>query len=203
MTLPGDAAMSKPAIPKEKSKSRENSPRAKEIGCRRVLVRFDDPSDADSLELGLAEAASRFLTILGRLPESSDFIERSLVACRDLFIWPAKLITALQLSLGSAASAGASNGFDDDAENEDGETSADAQSGFGPRWQCLVDPDRVQTVRASIFRRLNADAGLRRALGKATLDWAASGPTTPVPALANARYMADAFGLGEAGRKLV
>ncbi len=170
---------------------------------RHELARIAYPSHADPLELALALAASRFLTILGRLPESNDFIERSLLACRGLFIWSAKLITALQAALGSAASAGASNAFDDDTDNEHDEASINQPSGIGPSWQCLVDPDRVQSVRPGIFRRLNADAGLRRALGKATLEWAATGPTTPIPALANARYMAETFGLGDAGRRLI
>ena len=117
--------MSKAKSPQATCNSHRDSRRAAVARPKPTLARLACSSEADPLELAITLATSRFLTILGRLPESNDFIERSLLACRGLFIWPAKLITALQLSLGSAASAGASHSFD---ENEDDEASADASS---------------------------------------------------------------------------
>src|SRR3546814_15529765 len=50
---------------------------------------------------------------------------------------------------------------------------------------------------------MNVDAALRRRLGKATLDWSQAEACPVVPALRNARYMAEAFQLGEGGRRLI
>src|SRR3546814_12579442 len=69
------------------------------------------------------------------------------------------------------------------------------------RWQCLVGPDRIEAVRSVLFKVMNVDAAVRRRLGKATLDWSQAEACPVVPALRNARYMAEAFQLGEGDRK--
>lgn len=146
--------------------------------------RFETPNDADPADLEIALVIARLLANLGRLQAHSDFIERALAACNGILVWPDHVVARCLPQMGEGG-----------GEGEDESDEADASF--------LIDPAGLGEISPRVFRRLNQSASLRRAVGRATLEWAAefSGPRLPV--LANARYMADALELGESARKLI
>jgi SpoVK/Ycf46/Vps4 family AAA+-type ATPase len=175
------------------------------IGVRGpALARHATSLDADPIELAIAKAVSRFLCVVGRLAENNDFLERALSACGGLLVWPEELLKDVEVAMtGGQARDIKGVSLEDEDEQGPGHRSAEADLPIAARWKRLVDPDRVHSIRSTLFRKMNADASLRRRLGKSTLDWAQAGPSPTVMALENARYMAEAFELGDEGRRLV
>lgn len=169
------------------------------------LARFKRPTEAEPVELASALAIGQFLCVIGRLPEHNEFLERALVASAGLLVWPADLLAAVDRVIHAGQARGTDSFLldDEDEPADDDEDCSGRSHIVANRWQCLVDPDRIESVRSVLFKVMNVDAVLRRRLGKATLDWAQAEPCPALPALANARYMAEAFQLGEGGRRLI
>lgn len=195
------------SIPKMPAGWRRSQPSAPRPPCEaRDLFQFADPSQADPRDLVIAKVLGRFLGLLGRLSSTNDFIERSLAASRGLWFWPAPVVAAIQGAMYNVRELPGESDDDDLEEDLDDETDSKLPSRQAPRlasfWRHAIDPLRLDRLPPQVFKTLNDDVALRRALAEATLAWA--GPDRPwLPEFANAAYMAEAFGLGEEGRKLI
>src|SRR3546814_2602870 len=120
------------------------------------------------VELASALAIGQFLCVIGRLPEHNDFLERALAASAGLLIWPADLLAAIDRVIHAGQARGTDSFLFEDADEpaDDDEDSSGRRHIGANRWQCLVDPDRIASVRSVLFKVMNADAALRRRLGK-------------------------------------
>lgn len=197
--------MSAPKLCNTTLKTRRTGKPLRRPSARPNLSKHAAPHLADPCDLAITVATARFLQVLGRLGQHSDFIERALVACNGLLVWPNAVLDTID-SEGDGASVRAvpTVCFDEDGElesSEDEDTAGPASA--SSRWNCLVDPTRLDSVPQRFFRKLNADPELRRQVGTATMEWAQSCPVAAPEVLQNANYMAEAFDLGDEGRRLI